>query len=1357
MKKTIKRIVSVITAAAVLFSALYIIAVAVENEIVPDGYTPIYTAEEFNNIRNNLSGKYILMDDVDLSSYYYWESIGSSNNPFIGELDGNGHCIKNLNIYERKYETSTCYYGLFGYIKNSRIHDVVLFNCNIDAEYSDTKTVRCNVGIIASNAYMSEIYDCSVSGIIAISGNYLTIAVGGIVGRADILCSLERCSNYADIIIKPTTYSKYIYVGGVSGISNGNTKECCNFGRINVNSKEMISDCEIMAGGIDGNGCEASNLTDCYNSGNISLGFSTSKTYVGGVSGTSFITKNAYNSGNITLPDGFTGYAGSISGSIGLGGVSTPVVGTPSPCVENVYYSESDLSVGYSAGFAPDELDEDDFASVYKNFAELSDEKMKIQDSYAGFDFETVWETEENGYPVLKNQPEIHPSANSSGECGKEVNYVFNRITGDLRIYGNGDMDNYDSASMLEGFLCAPWFRERDYVKNVVIENGVTSIGSCAFDGCKNMTGIVIPGSIKKIGWSAFEGCKRLEGLELPDGLETIVSSAFMGCYGIKSISIPKTLTNLDLDCFYEIPYLESITVDSENPKYSNDEFGVLFNKDKTVLIRYPERCTAVDYTVPDSVVELETSSFASSWINSVVLPEGLKTIGWNAFEGCGKLKQIEIPDSVEKIGNYAFFYCVSLEKVAFPERITDIGSWAFYNCEALKSINIPEGARVIAEYAFNGCTALETVILPDGLTEIGANAFKDTAYFNNAESRDGYALYNGKYLLDVLPEAKGKFEIKDGTELIAGGAFSGRDELTEIIIPDSVKYIGNSAFSNCSGIKSIVIPKNVIKTGRAVFSDCDNLESVEILGSITVVDYLSFYYCKKLTRVVLPDTVKTIGESAFNNCVSLEEIQLPEGLEVIAKNAFNYSPKLTNVNFPESLAEIGDYAFSRTNISSVHISSNVANIGICAFNNTPNLSSVTVDENNPHFVYDGSALYSKDKSKLLCYPSGNKQSLYVIDSETKTIDRSAFSGNPYLEAITIHDGVENIGSSFADCTNLKSAAFGNGITQIFSHAFEKCTLLEKVYVPNSVVDIMFRSFYNCNNLKDIYYEGNAEDWSRISANSGLSSSITVHYNHVHSHTYSGYTESTEGQNGYELYTCECGHYYAVFDLVSKSDKYDVTASYSPDCFNEEVTLDVEEVTGNRDPGGIYMVDGKTYVQVGVFNLKAVNENGEVVQPNEGQTVKMKIAIPDGYKDKTDMVIYHRFVDGGREKLSTADGTLAVENGYMIFEISKFSEFEILAGTATVTVSKLPDKLTVNYRGTVDLSGIQLKITDIDGSVKYVTDTSKMTVENFDSTKLGVQTVTVRYEEYSCTFDIEVRYTWWQWILRILLLAFLWY
>lgn len=1359
MKKTFLKTVALVLVLALAFSVNVFSFSAFAEEIsqtdaIPEGYIEIASAYALNKIRDNLSGKYIITQDIDMDGYN-WTPIGTSEEPFTGVLDGNKKILTNFKINNENVTTATNI-GLFGCTSNATISNLFIKEANITVKQTYTSVIKVNVGVLAGTATQTVFKDCIVTGNVIVE-SIRSGSVGGVIGKA-IVCSLNNIINAADVSVKTDAKLATISIGGIAGSArSGMINQCSNYGDIFASGTDSSSETRlILAGGIAG-GTEdyANQILNSYNQGTIGVDFTTPSTCVGGIIGDCWYVKNCYSTGGITVPENFSGCVGAIAGDF-----CTTVLDTnPAPRMENVYYSNEGLYTSYVCSNPPS----DD--SAFINPKKLTAEEFKDKNSFTGFDFNNMWDMDENGLPVLKKQVSFYTeleeehiiNGESSGECGKNLNYTFNTYTGDLHIFGTGDMDNYDSASALEGFFWAPWFRERNYVKNVVIENGVTSIGSCAFDGCQNMTGIVIPGSVKKIGWSAFEGCKRLENLELPDGLETIDSTAFMGCSGIKSISIPETLTNLDPDCFYGIPYLETITVDSENPRYSSDEFGVLFNKDKTVLEYYPEGNTRISYTVPDGVTEIGYSAFRSSLIAEVILPESLKEIGWNAFESCPNLKEIIIPDGVEEIGGYAFAFCTKLEKVKLPNSLKGLDYLVFYHCESLKSIEIPDSVTYITYKVFWFCKALETIILPDSLAELDGGSFAETAYFKNAENREGYALYCGKYLLDVLPEATGKFEIKDGTKLIAGDAFSGCDELTEIIIPDSVKYIGDSAFSNCSGIKSIVIPKNVTKTGSSVFYFCDNLESVEILGNITVVDNLSFYQCKKLTRVILPDTVKTIGESAFNGCASLEEIQLPEGLEVIAKKAFNYSPKLTSINFPESLTEIGDYAFEKTNISSVHISSDVSAIGECAFYYTPNLSTITVDENNPHFVFDGSALYSKDKSKLLCYPSGNKQSLYVIDSETKTIDRAAFSGNPYLEAITIPDDVKYIESSFADCTNLKSAAFGDGTTQIFSHAFEKCTLLEKIYVPNSVIDIMFRSFYNCNNLTDIYYEGNAEDWSRISANSGLSSSITVHYNHVHSHTYSGYAEATEYQNGYELYTCECGHYYAVFDLVSKSDKYDVAATYSPDCFNEEITLDVEEVTGNRDPGGIYMVDGKTYVQVGVFNLKAVNENGEVVQPNEGQTVKIKIAIPDGYKDKTDMVIYHRYVDGGREKLSTADGTLVIENGYMIFEVSKFSEFEILAGTVTVTVSKLPDKLTVNYKGTLDLSGIQLKITDIDGSVEYVTDTSKMTVDGFDSTKLGVQTVTVRYEEYSCTFDVEVRYTWWQWIIRMLLLGFLWY
>ncbi len=123
----------------------------------------------------------------------------------------------------------------------------------------------------------------------------------------------------------------------------------------------------------------------------------------------------------------------------------------------------------------------------------------------------------------------------------------------------------------------------------------------------------------------------------------------------------------------------------------------------------------------------------------------------------------------------------------------------------------------------------------------------------------------------------------------------------------------------------------------------------------------------------------------------------------------------------------------------------------------------------------------------------------------------------------------------------------------------------------------------------------------------------------------------------------------AVFNKVSKSEEYDVSASYEQGCFDEEVSLDVKEIEDEREPGGVYMVDGEYYKQVGLYNIKAVNADSQTVQPNEGYKVTIKLPIPSAYSSRTDFVINHRFVDGGREQLSTANGTLTVKDGYLIF------------------------------------------------------------------------------------------------------------
>ena len=1332
MKRKILKTVAASLVLALVFSIssfMFVAAAETVSDEVPEGYTPIYTAKEFNNIRNNLAGKYILMDDIDLSDYYNWNPIGSSGEPFTGELDGNGYSVSDMTIYGDFGDDSKLYFGVFGYIKNSVIKNLTVYNTSIDADYSGAAKYSFYAGVIAGYANASTIENCLTAGLINADGFFYGYA-GGVAGRENA-GAIKRCINYVNINV--TSQNIYgIGIGGISGkTSNDNVTECGNYGDISVSCIDSVVESRTLhIGGISGDNSNIGVISDCFNRGNIDIDFCMPSIYAGGITGNSWSVINSYNTGKISVPVDFAGYIGGVSGDY----CTLVIAVDPANIMKNLYYINEELTPTYIDGVLRNNYDFDS-----ENIKLLTEDEFKKQESFAGFDFDTVWEMEENGYPVLQNQPRIPQSAISSGKCGDDVNYTFNMITGDLRIYGNGEMDNYDTLSMIGGLNWSPWFLNRKHIKTVVVEDGVTSIGDCAFESCNNLISIDMPKSIKSIGYGAFANCYSLENIVIPEGVETIDDYVFWESGNLKTVSISKTVKSIGDECFYFCNSLERITVDSDNEYYSSDEYGVLFNKDKTDLIRYPSGSKTADYTLPESVVRIETGAFCDADnLENVVFNNGLKSIYTEAFWECDNIKEVALPGS-----------------------LTFMGLYAFNNCNGIKSLTVADGAKSIGTYAFGECTALETIILPDTLEEIGWRAFDGTAFVNDAKNWEKDMLYCGKNLIKANAYSyPSHIVIEPGTTLIAEQAFSSFVNITKITIPDSLKHIGASAFSDCNGLTSITIPETVISLGRSAFSNCENLETVEINANITTIESNTFSGCTKLKSVILSDKITSIDYGAFTDCDSLETIELPENLETIGKGAFESLQNLTVVNFPESLVTIGDRAFYNTNISSAYISKNVTTIGNGAFACTPNLTKFEIDEENEHFKTDGKALYSNDGTRLIYYFDDDDRAVYVIPEGVTSIDDGIFYLCQNIEAVTIPSTVEKLYNSlFDNCTNLKSVAVDSKAKTIGTYMFDGCTSLEKVYFSSSVKEFYYRAFYRCPNISDIYFGGTEEEWNKISGVNRITDfeNATIHYNHTHSHSLDELSNETYPAYGYRLYSCECGHYYAEYDNVSKSDKYDVTATYHPDCFDEEVTLDVETVTGDREPGGVYVVDGKTYIQVGIYNIKAVNDNGEIVQPNEGHKVKIKMAIPEEYKDKTDMVIYHRFVDGGREKLSTSDGTLVIQNGYMIFEISKFSEFEVLAGTAELSVSKLPDKLKYRYRSNgIDLGGIQLKLTDIDGSVEYIDDTSKMTVEGFDSTKRGVQTVTVRYEEYSCTFEVEIYYTWWQWIIKIIF-WFFWY
>lgn len=426
----IKRFISIFLV-FVLSLGMSSVAIAEGNSEIPEGYTPVYTAEDLNNIRNNLSGKYILMNDIDLSIYENWEPIGTTASPFTGEFDGGSMIIKNLTISEECTQDGFYNLGLFGYCQNSMINNVCVINADIEAFCLNAETAKCRVGIIVGFGQSVTVTNCVVEGTVTAKGFYATEA-GGIAGRTHSLSNIINCVNHSDISITATASATKIYVGGVAGVASGRIEECCNFGEIYVESDTADLNCEVKSGGINGSGAEMGLVSNCYNRGNLIIDFAMSKTYVGGISGDSFIIDNSYNTGKISVPENFEGYAGAISGNIGIGGVYADIY----PYVENVYFLETELTIAYAGKTHPDDYNEEEFECVYKSFAELSDSEMRNQSSFTGFDFETVWSMEENGYPVLQNQPNLPetipedpPTEPTNNNCHLTNLWLFREIS----------------------------------------------------------------------------------------------------------------------------------------------------------------------------------------------------------------------------------------------------------------------------------------------------------------------------------------------------------------------------------------------------------------------------------------------------------------------------------------------------------------------------------------------------------------------------------------------------------------------------------------------------------------------------------------------------------------------------------------------------------------------------------------------------------------------------------------------------------------------------------------------------------------------------------------------------------------
>ena len=518
-------------------------------------------------------------------------------------------------------------------------------------------------------------------------------------------------------------------------------------------------------------------------------------------------------------------------------------------------------------------------------------------------------------------------AATYNGSCGDNLTWVIDTATVTLTISGTGEMNDFTSAQS------DAWKFKNHEIANIIIENGVTSIGDYAFNGCTYLKSVQIPSSVKAIGDYAFYNCSRLSTFEIPEGVEIIGKMAFFSNTA-DYVTLPNSLTSVGDMAF--------------------DAYSRLKQGDFSYSVNGGDYSLAItDYS--GSATQLVVPSDFYSY--------AVTTIGGYAFERCDSIKEVTIHSNIKKIESNPFKYCANIES------ITVDSDNAYYdsrqNCNAIieKATNnlvvacsntqIPNTVKSISPLAFDSCAELTEIIIPNGVTSISSNAFVNCPKLNSIFIPNSVVTIGPASCVENCPS------------------------LTSVVVESGNPYYDSR--NNCNAI---------IETAtNSIVSGCQN---TIIPNTVTSIGYHAFAGCQYMTGIRIPSSVRIIDSYAFAGCSSLVEIDFQNGVTEVGDDAFFECTSLRSVVIPDSVISLGYGAFtSCTSLTSAVIPASVPSIGYYAFTNCPNLAEIIILNPNckieaaPDTISDSATIYGYYGSTAQTYAQNNGRNFVALSEST--------------------------------------------------------------------------------------------------------------------------------------------------------------------------------------------------------------------------------------------------------------------------------------------------------------------------------------------------------------------------------------